>query len=319
MCFKCGSYLNGFGPGLADSKQTTIVSQNTDFSFRDNVVYSNFITKLKHKEYKSCVKAFDVNICDACVFNCLCLNCFERFNLKRDFPLRFIKNVAAMKKLTKLLVIETKLCSILEDCTLLKQSAEAFIYFNGSKNSFFISICSFRLLVRRCGLCDFFNLSSIENVFFEVAKEWKIWKSKVRIDDFSKSKVSSPKIGDTYVPFQGFIQVLYKVAELQFSGNNLKEKVENLIKQIVKSMQKENKKVSTTHKFESSQKIKNKKKSKEKYLELPEKDIGVHEKPFVHNLTSFNRLKNESIATFSERNYKRLLNISLFDKNPKFK
>lgn len=313
LCFKCKSYLNGFGPGLLDFKQTTIESKTTNFC--ENVMCSDFNIKSKKRESKCSFKTFEINICNSCLFNCLCLNLFESFGLKKDFSLRFMKNVVVMSKLTKVLVIEAKKNSILENYALLQRAAEAFVHFNGSKNSIYISICSFRMLVRRCGLCDFFNLSSVENVFLEVAKDWKAWKSKVKMDEFLKSKTSSSKFGISYVPFQGFVQVLYKVAELQFTGNNLREKIENLIKQIVKIMHKEKKDLSIIHKLKSSQRIKNKKKilDKKKSLLLPKKENVVLKKYFLQSLKSCEKDKDESIAKFSERSYKNWLNICLYD------
>ena len=274
LCFKCKSYLNGFGPGLVDIKQTTIESKITNFC--DNVLHSDFIIKSKKRKFKSSFKTFDINICNACVFNCLCLNLFESFGLKKDLSLRFLKNVAVTSKLTKVLTIEAKKSSVLENYALLQRAAEAFVHFNVSKNSIYISICSFRMLVRRCGLCDFFNLSSVENVFLEVANDWKAWKTKVKMDDFLKSKTSYSKLRTTCVPFQGFVEVLYKVAELQITGKNLREKVENLIKQIVKIMHKEVKNLSIIHNLKSLQKIKNKNEIQDKKkLQLPKQENGV--------------------------------------------
>ncbi|XP_078486450.1 tubulin polyglutamylase TTLL11-like [Ciona intestinalis] len=119
----------------------------------------------------------------------------------------------------------------IQEVTLLKRAAAVFIYFNGFKSSLRIGATAFRNMARRCRLCEQGSMPAVDILFIDTMRQWQGYteaRGSPFYDTFKgKNPVTSHQPAG--LPFQGFLEALFRLAKSRFRGSTLKEKLESLL------------------------------------------------------------------------------------------
>uniref|UniRef100_H2XQ27 Tubulin polyglutamylase TTLL11 n=1 Tax=Ciona intestinalis TaxID=7719 RepID=H2XQ27_CIOIN len=102
----------------------------------------------------------------------------------------------------------------IQEVTLLKRAAAVFIFFNGFKTSLRIGATAFRNMARRCRLCEQGSMPAVDILFIDTMRQWR---------GYTESHQPAG------LPFQGFLEALFRLAKSRFRGSTLKEKLESLL------------------------------------------------------------------------------------------
>ncbi|XP_076807145.1 uncharacterized protein LOC143450469 isoform X1 [Clavelina lepadiformis] len=111
---------------------------------------------------------------------------------------------------------------MLKEIMLINRVAAVFIYFNGVKRSLRINATAFRNMARNCKLCDQGAMPAIDILFIDVLRQCQQYAS----EQGSPFYHLQSSMG---LPFQGFLEAMFRIAKARFKGATLKEKLEALV------------------------------------------------------------------------------------------
>jgi len=119
----------------------------------------------------------------------------------------------------------------MRDFMLLNRAAAVFIYFNGIKPSLRISATAFRNMARRCRIAEQGSMPSIDILFIDIMRQWQSYSfgHLSPFYDTLQTRNHVTRHQPAGLPFQGFLEALFKIASSRFHGETLKEKLEILI------------------------------------------------------------------------------------------
>nr|XP_039257520.1 uncharacterized protein LOC120334135 [Styela clava]XP_039257521.1 uncharacterized protein LOC120334135 [Styela clava] len=120
---------------------------------------------------------------------------------------------------------------------LLRRCAKIFIYFNGIKSSLAMGATAFRNMARKCNLCDQGSLPSIDILYIDSLRQWQSYRNAhgtpyyIQTSDQQKDLKSKKAYlkQATGLPFQGFVDAIFRIASQRYRGETLRDKVECLI------------------------------------------------------------------------------------------
>lgn len=119
----------------------------------------------------------------------------------------------------------------IQDLLLVKRAAAVFIFFNGIKPSLRISATSFRNMARKCHLCESGAMPAIDILFIDVMRNWQRQANDHHSPYYESYRHKNPITTHqpAGLPFQGFLEAIFRIAKAKFKGVDLKEKFETLI------------------------------------------------------------------------------------------
>jgi len=120
---------------------------------------------------------------------------------------------------------------VIQDLLLIKRIASVFIYFNGFKPSLRIGATSFRNMARKCRLCESGAMPAIDILFIDVMRQWQRQINDHTTPYYNTFRMKNPIISHQpqRLPFQGFLETIFRIAKSRFKGVSLKEKLEVLV------------------------------------------------------------------------------------------
>ena len=120
---------------------------------------------------------------------------------------------------------------VIQDLLIIKRIASVFIYFNGFKPSLRISATSFRNMARKCRLCESGAMPAIDILFIDIMRQWQRQINDHTAPYYDTFRVKNPIISHQSpgLPFQGFLEAIFRIAKSRFKGASLKEKLEALV------------------------------------------------------------------------------------------
>ena len=159
---------------------------------------------------------------------------------------------------------------VIQDLLLIKRIASIFIYFNGFKPSLRISATSFRNMARKCRLCESGALPAVDILFIDIMRQWQRQVNDHTTPYYDTFRVKNPITSHhtSGLPFQGFLEAIFRIAKSRFKGISLKEKLEALVYNCEQYIQEASRAANKISK-------KRKEKSSIKFSQIPPRISGV--------------------------------------------
>ena len=117
------------------------------------------------------------------------------------------------------------------DLLVIRRAAAIFIFFNGCKPSLRISATNFRNMARKCHLCDAGAMPAVDILFIDVMRQWQRQISDHSTPYYDTFRVKNPITSHQTpgLPFQGFLEAIFRIAKARAKGGSLKEQLETLV------------------------------------------------------------------------------------------
>ena len=172
------------------------------------------------------------NVCDNCMEEANVASSLEDYKLNRGtlsllLP-RFQSNTRFILSQQR---AEKRENFSIQDLLLTKRAADVFIFFNGIKPSLRISATSFRNMARKCHLCESGAMPAIDILFIDIMRQWQRQTNDHSSPFYNSYRQKNPITSHqpAGLPFQGFLEAIFRIAKARFNGRSLKEKLEILI------------------------------------------------------------------------------------------
>ena len=167
----------------------------------------------------------------------VCGNCLESSTTSSSDDSNFVfkKTASTATPRTKKSLLPEKNSKsesyVTQDLLLVRRIASIFIFFNGFKPSLRMSATSFRNMARKCRLCESGAMPAIDILFIDIMRQWQrqIYDHTVPYYDSFRIKNPITSHQTQGLPFQGFLEAIFRIAKARFKGGTLKEKLENLV------------------------------------------------------------------------------------------
>jgi len=250
-CCLCGSFIAGAGPGLCyvqneTEKEAAAAAEEAaaaaaaaeiqaevfqpDDSVEKNElpdlsVSEGYLEDEEDKKQQEQHGKYDLEVCDGCYADSTAPP--YRRSFRKTEKARLLKELPKADALSIYMQQEEYNRAMVRRCTILNRAAEAFVFFSGVRPTLTISPNSFRNMVRRCHLCEFHFLPSIDLMYMEVMREWQSY-----VLDRSMTIATVTDLYSPGLPFPGFVMALFRIAKVQFRGSNLGYRVDALLSNV---------------------------------------------------------------------------------------